>query len=99
MRAASAPETIVFVSPPVNIQVSFADGPGRYRLEVQGPNGVPLKMLYDKKVTFDREAWITWDGTNEEGKLMPLGTYHAVFSKDGKVLKKIALQWIKENDD
>jgi hypothetical protein len=99
MRAASSPETIVFVNPPVNIQVSFADGPGRYRLEVQGQDGTSLKMLYDKRVTFDREAWITWDGTNEDGKLMPLGTYNAVFSKDGKVLKKIALQWIKENDD
>lgn len=97
-RAASSPETIVFVNPPVNIQVSFADGPGRYSLEVQSQDGISLKMLYDKQVSFDKEAWITWDGTNEDGKLMPLGTYNAVFSKDGKILKKIALQWIKEED-
>ena len=97
-RVASAPETIVFVNPPVNIRVSFADGTGRYHLEVQDDLGGTLKVLYDKKVTFDREAWITWDGTNQDGKLMPVGTYHAFFSKDGKVLKKIALVWIKDND-
>ena len=37
----SAPETIVFVNPPVNVDVSFADGPGRYQLDIRITTGTP----------------------------------------------------------
>lgn len=88
------PQTIVFVHPPVNIFVTFGDGPGKYKLEVVDAGGTHLKTLYDKRVGAERETWMSWDGTNDAGDLMPVGHYSAVFSKDGKVLRHIALVWI-----
>jgi len=97
-KPASMPETIVFVNPPVNIDVSFGDGQGNYKLEITDSQGSHLTTLYEKHVSYERETWITWDGTNDSGKLMPLGHYFALFSKDGKVLRKIALEWIKADN-
>jgi hypothetical protein len=90
----TAPETIVFVAPPVNIFVTFGDGPGQYKLDVVDADGKHLKTLYDKHVGWSRETWVAWDGKNEQGRLMPYGQYFAYFSKDGKVLRRIALTWI-----
>jgi hypothetical protein len=92
--AESLPQTIVFVSPPVNILVTFADGPGRYKLEVVDAKENPVQTLYYKRVSAERQTWVTWDGNNDQGQLMPYGHYSAVFSKDGKVLRHIALEWI-----
>lgn len=99
MVAASMPETIVFVNPPVNIHVNFADGQGQYRLAVLDAKGGTLSVLYDKRVSFDREAWVTWDGTDMKGRLMPRGTYDALFTKDGKLLKRIELEWIEAGEE
>jgi hypothetical protein len=86
--------TIVFVNPPVNIDASFADGPGRYKLEVVDANGGHVNTLYDHQVAFEKETWLSWDGTNDQGRLMHYGQYFALFSKDGKIIQKIALTWI-----
>jgi hypothetical protein len=86
--------TIVFVNPPVNIDASFADGPGRYKLEIVDDQGNHVNTLYDKHVGFEKETWISWDGTNEQGRLMHYGQYFALFSKDGRMIQKIALTWI-----
>ena len=86
--------TIVFVNPPVNIDASFADGPGRYKLEIVDDQGNHVNTLYDKHVGFEKETWISWDGTNEQGRLMRYGQYFALFSKDGRMIQKIALTWI-----
>jgi hypothetical protein len=97
-RVVSAPETIVFVNPPVNVYVSFADGPGRYKLEVMDGQGNHIKTLYDKTVSYERETWLSWDGTNEDGRLMPAARYRATLTKDGKVLHRIILDWIKSEE-
>ena len=89
--------TIVFVNPPVNIDASFADGPGRYKLEIVDDQGNHLITLYDKHVGFEKETWISWDGTNDQGQLMHYGQYYALFTKDGRLIQKIALTWIPPN--
>jgi len=50
--------------------------------------------VFDQTITTQKEDWATWDGTNGQGLLMPIGTYFAVLFKDGKALRKIALKWI-----
>jgi flagellar hook assembly protein FlgD len=97
VAAASLPETITFVNPPVNIYVTFADGPGKYKMEILDSQGNHLRTLFDKHVGGESERWLEWDGTNEQGKLMPATSYSAIFSKDGKVLRKISLVWISKD--
>ncbi|HXL73975.1 MAG TPA: hypothetical protein VN963_10165, partial [bacterium] len=89
--------TITFANPPVNIDASFADGPGLYKLEIVNTQGVHLNTLYNKQSGFEKEIWITWDGTNDQGQLLRYGNYYALFSKDGALIEKIALIWIAPN--
>lgn len=93
------PQTIVFVNPPVNILVTFKDGPGRYKVVVVDSRENPVQVLYDKRISFEKETWLSWDGNNEQGKLQPYGHYSAVFSKDGKVLRHVALEWIPSDNN
>lgn len=83
--------TVVFQVPPVEIYVTFADGPGRYQLEVVDAKAVPLRMVFDRKVVGKRDAWVTWDGKNSQGLDMPPGQYFVVFYKDGKPLRSISV--------
>ena len=87
--------TITFDNPPVNIDASFADGSGLYRLEIVDAQGFHLKTLYNKPSGFEKEIWITWDGTNDQGQLLRYGNYYALFTKDGVLIQKIALIWIR----
>ena len=87
--------TIVFDNPPVNIDASFADGPGLYKLEIVDAQGLHLNTLYNKPSGFEKEIWITWDGTNDQGQLLRYGNYYALFTKDGILIQKIALIWIQ----
>ena len=89
--------TIVFNSPPVNINASFADGPGVYRLEIVDSNRRHINTLYNQQVVLEKETWITWDGTNDEGRPMGYGNYIALLSRDGVLIEKIALTWIAPN--
>lgn len=82
-------QTIVFDRPPANIYMSFADGPGVYRLEVWDKDGRRVRNLYEKKIIAMAEDWATWDGKDEQGLDCPRGWYFVIFSKDGKMLKKI----------
>ncbi len=94
-----APTTIVFVEPPVNIYVEFADGPGLYKLEVMNASGSHLKTLFEHRMVGDSDQWISWDGKNEQGRLMPYGEYYAHFTRNGKLLRNIVLTWIREKND
>ena len=89
--------TIVFAAPPVNINASFADGPWVYRLEIVDAKGTHINTLYDQQVVLEKNIWITWDGTNDEGRLMGVGNYIARLSKNGVLIEKIALTWIIPN--
>jgi flagellar hook assembly protein FlgD len=93
--SSGAPETIVFTLPPVNVYMGFRDGVGNYKLDVLDGLGNHLKSLFDQSVTANkREAWASWDGTNDLGNKMGAGNYYVVLSKDGHFLKKIALSWV-----
>lgn len=92
--APSAPETLVFTEPPINIYMRFLDGSGDYRLDVLDAGRKHLRMVFAKRVTNEKDAWASWDGFDEGGRRMTPGTYTAYLSKDGKYLRKIILSWI-----
>ena len=87
--AAEESQTIVFGKPPANIYISFADGPGVYQLEIFDSALHPLRNLFEKKVVAQDDAWVEWDGKDDQGRDVPLGPYLAVYSKDGRELNKI----------
>jgi hypothetical protein len=95
LQGLSIATTIVFDNSPVNIDASFADGPGLYKLEIVDSQGIHLNTLYNKSSGFEKEIWITWDGANDQGQLMRYGHYYALFTKDGVLIQKIALIWIR----
>jgi hypothetical protein len=84
---------IVVPNPPVNIDANFADGPGQYKVEIVDASGNHLITLFDKQLTYRKETWISWDGKNEQGTLMGPGRYYALFTRDGNLMRKIALHW------
>jgi flagellar hook assembly protein FlgD len=86
-----------FSSLPVNIDANFADGPGRYKCELVDAQGNHINTIYDKQVAFEKESWISWDGTNDQGKLMPYGRYYAILSKDGHLIQKMFLNYTAPN--
>lgn len=81
-------QTLVFGPDAANIYVTFADGPGRYRVAAMDDRGNRLKFLLDKW-EIQGDAWVGWDGRDEQGRDLPAGQYRIVFSKDGKILNKI----------
>ena len=83
--------TIIYQTPPVEIYVTFADGPGRYQLEMMDSQDNPLRMVFDKKVVAESDTWVTWDGKDERGREMPVGQYFVIFYKDGKPLRSISV--------
>jgi len=89
----STAQTILFSAPPVNIYMEFKDGTGQYRLDIYDAGGVHLKNPFNQAVTLEKNAWTAWDGTNSQGLMMSRGNYFAYLSKDGKFLRKIALNW------
>lgn len=93
-RAVASSEAIVFVSPPVNIYVNFADGPGHYKMDLFDGQGHFVRTLFDRQVGYEKEMWLEWDGKNKNGQPMPVQHYFAYFSKEGKVLRTIELNWI-----
>jgi hypothetical protein len=86
---AAEAQTIVFGAPPANIYMSFADGPGIYRLELFDGAGVFLGSLFEKRIVAQADGWAVWDGKTGGGREAPPGRYFVIFSKDGKPLKKI----------
>jgi hypothetical protein len=74
--------------------MTFRDGPGEYKLEVVNAEGKHLRTMFDRRIIAEKDAWAAWDGIDEEGKLMSVGLYYAVFIKDGRLLKKIVLSWV-----
>ena len=74
---------------PGNVYMSFADGPGIYRLEVFDMDGQHVRYLFEKKVVAEEGGWAEWDGTDDKGYVVPPGRYYAEFSKDGKDFKRV----------
>jgi len=88
---------VVFYAPPANINVTFADGPGRYQMEVVDSVGNSLESIFDQTVSYTSSTWVEWDGLDEKGKTVPPGQYYAVLYKDGKALRSISIVRIPPN--
>jgi len=84
-------QAIEFTAPPANIYVTFADGPGTYLLRVVDSRAMPVRTIYDHHVVSEDDAWVEWDGKDEQGRDVPPGQYYVVFYKDGKALKSLSL--------
>ncbi len=82
---------VVFTEPPANIYITFADGPGRYQVEVVDEQGNSLEAVFDHKVVAQSDAWVEWDGLGADGKQVKPGQYFVILSKDGKALKRISV--------
>ena len=89
----SAPETLQFEAVPINLYIRFRDGIGEYQLDLWNYQGQHIRLLYDAKVSTQKEAWASWDGLDEQGVRRAPGVYSAVLSKDGKFLRKVILSW------
>jgi hypothetical protein len=87
----SLAQTIVFDNQPANIYISYADGPGIYRLEVVDSSGNHLRNLFEKRVVAQQDDWVDWDGRDDTGREMPPGQYTVLYTKDGKGLNELIL--------
>lgn len=83
--------SIEFSEIPPNIYVSFADGPGFYRLKIVDSRGNLLQVIYDQRVVSQTDAWVGWDGKDAQGQEAPPGQYFVIFYKDGKALKSLSV--------
>ena len=75
-----------------NVYMSFADGPGIYRLEIFDKAGRHMRYLFEQKVVAEEGNWAEWDGLDDRGGAVPPGSYYGDFSKDGKSLKRILIK-------
>lgn len=87
----NGPQTLVVEELPFDLYTQFSEGPGIYQVELLDAAGAHFKTLFRQRITVQKEAWVRWDGLDEAGSAAPSGTYQAVLSKDGVVLKKIQL--------
>ncbi len=83
---------IVFGSSPAEIYITFADGPGLYQLEVVDTRAKVVKVVYNRRIVSETDAWVEWDGKDSQGRDMPAGQYFVVFFENGKALKSISIQ-------
>jgi hypothetical protein len=82
---------VTFSSPPANIYVTFADGPGEYTAEVVDSVGNTLEAIFEQRVVAQSDAWLEWDGLDQRGKDTLPGQYYVILFKDGKALKRISV--------
>ncbi|HVM32184.1 MAG TPA: hypothetical protein VMU88_03555 [bacterium] len=75
----------------MSFYVSLLDGPGLYRLEVVDGSGRHLRTLLEEKRTGSEQVWVQWDGKGDQGQALPSGNYWLLYSKDGQVIRKMAL--------
>jgi hypothetical protein len=86
---------IVFGVSNANILVTFGDGPGFYKVEAVDGNLKHLKTLLNQRVISASDMWLSWDGNDDEGNVVPSGRYYVLCSKEGLVLQKIILRRVE----
>ena len=74
--------------------MTFGDGPGFYKVEAVDGNLKHLKTLLNQRVISASDMWLSWDGNDDEGNVVPSGRYYVLCSKEGLVLQKIILRRI-----
>lgn len=89
-----AGQTVSFQDPPVELHLTFADGPGWYRMFIMDANQQWVRKILDQKVLANGDGWASWDGMDEQGRIGPRGRYYAVLFKGDKALKGIPLVWM-----
>jgi hypothetical protein len=88
----SAPQTLVVEVLPANLYVSFADGPGIYRVFILDSQGKTIRKVYDRRVVAQSEDWAYWDGLDDSGRAEPPGIYRVLFTLNDKPLKDVFLK-------
>ncbi len=91
LPTAAKAQTVVFQKMDANIYISFADGPGIYRLEVVDNTGAHLRNLFEKRVVAEQDEWVQWDGKDDGGKDAPPGQYTVLYTKDGENINQLVL--------
>ena len=83
---------IVFGSSPAEIYLSFTDGPGLYQLEIVDTRAKAVKVIFNRRIGLESDAWVEWDGKDAQGRDMPIGQYFVVFFENGKAIRSISIQ-------
>lgn len=83
---------IVFGASPAEIYLSFTDGPGLYQLEIVDTRARAVKVIFNRRIGLESDAWVEWDGKDVQGRDMPVGQYFVVFFENGKAIRSISIQ-------
>ena len=79
------------IQQPQSFYVSLMDGPGAYQLDVTDASGNLVQTLLKKTLTGSEQIWVQWDGKDAAGRNLPIKAYSLLYSKDGKIIRKMPL--------
>jgi flagellar hook assembly protein FlgD len=79
------------IQQPQSFYVSLMDGSGIYQLDVTDDSGEVIQTLLKKTLTGSEEVWVQWDGKDAAGHTLPIKSYSLLYSKDGKIIRKMPL--------
>ena len=88
-------DALTFERLPVTVNVTFADGPGIYTVDVLDGQGKFIKRIYEEKVVRNHDQWVDWDGTDEADKPAGDGLFLLVCRKGDRELKRL---WVVLRD-
>jgi flagellar hook assembly protein FlgD len=83
--------SVVFHSGTAEVYLTFEDGPGLYQLEVVDTRAKPVKVIFNQRIVSRTDAWVEWNGKNEQGQDMPVGQYFVIFFENGKAIRSISV--------
>jgi hypothetical protein len=83
--------SVVFHSGTAEIYLTFEDGPGLYQLEIVDARAKPVKVIFNQRIVSRTEAWVEWDGKDEQGQEVPPGQYFVIFFENGKAIRSISV--------
>ncbi len=51
----------------------------------------PVRVVFNQRIVSRTDAWVEWDGKNEQGQDAPPGQYFVIFFENGKAIKSISV--------
>ena len=88
-------DALTFERLPVTVNVTFADGPGTYTVDVLDAQGKFIKRIFEEKVVRNHDEWVDWDGTDGKGRTVGTGSFLLVCRKGDRELKRL---WVVLKD-
>ncbi len=82
---------MVFHSGTAEIYLTFEDGPGLYQLEVVDMKAKPVRVVFNQRIVSRTDAWVEWNGKNDQGQEVPPGQYFVIFFENGKAIRSISV--------